>query len=112
MMGIGLRRAAAQACAALTIGLAASVFAALPARAISEDPVVLSFAGGATFFSQTARTERAIDPQVFVYDRAVAVGTGPERIEHIAGLRNARLDDPQLAPIYNAEGMALGLTLR
>jgi hypothetical protein len=96
---------------ALAIGLLLFASAAAPGRAV-EEPVALSFVDGATFFSQESKQERAIDPQVFIYDAQVAVGTGPQRIEHIAGLRNARLDDAPQAVLYNAEGKSLALTLK
>jgi hypothetical protein len=94
------------------LGLGLAVSALAPGKASADDPAVLSFINGGAFFSRTEKTERAIDPHMFVYDGIVAVGTGPQHIEHIAGLRNARLDDAPLSPVYNAQGMALGLTLR
>jgi hypothetical protein len=109
----GIRRAIARASARVTPAIAMFALCVLPfGRAAADDSTSLSFIGGGAFFSQTEKAERAIDPQIFVSDGAVAVGTGPQRIEHIAGLRNARLDDALASPIYNAEGMALGLTLR
>lgn len=109
----GLRRAIARASAAATPAIVICALWALPpGRAAAQDGVSLSFIGGGAFFSQSEKADHAIDPQIFVYDGAVAVGTGPQRIEHITGLRNARLDDAPLSPLYNAEGMALGLTLR
>jgi hypothetical protein len=109
MINIGLRRALAQASAAI---LALALGAAAPGRAAADDAVVLPFTSGGAFFSHSEKLARAVDPQIFIYDGIVAVGTGPQRIEHIAGLRNARLDDPPLSPLFNAEGMSLGLTLR
>jgi len=106
----GLRRAIVRASAAGALALA--ICALPPGRAAAQDRVALSFVSGGAFYSQSEKTEHAIDPQIFVYDGLVAVGTGPQRIEHIAGLRNARLDDALASPLYNAEGMALGLTLR
>jgi hypothetical protein len=111
-----LRRAIARASALATPAIAMCALCALctlsPGRAAAQERLSLSFVGGGAFFSQSEKAEHAIDPEIFVYDGAVAVGTGPQRIEHIAGLRNARLDDAPLSPLYNAEGMALGLTLR
>jgi hypothetical protein len=103
-----LRRALARASAAT---LALAIYALPPGRAAADDSVVLPFTSGGAFYSHSEKLERAVDPQIFVYDGAVAVGTGPQRIEHIAGLRNARLDDASLSPLFNAEGMSLGLTL-
>jgi hypothetical protein len=113
MMRNQIRRAAVHA-SALVAGmvLILIVLGTLSARVLADDPQQYSFVSAATFFSQAAQIERAIDPQVFIYDAGVAVGTGPQRVEHIAGLRNARLADVQSAPLYNAEGMSLGLTLR
>jgi hypothetical protein len=106
-----VRRALARASAGALLGSLVAISALAPGRAAADDPTVLSFVGGGAFFSQTEKTERALDPQIFVYDGAAAVGTGPQHIEHIAGLRAARLDDAPLSPAYNAEGAALGFTL-
>ena len=52
----------------------------------------------------------AVDPEVFVADSSVATGgIGLENIEHIAGLRALRLDDPDL-PLFAADGLSLGFT--
>lgn len=44
-------------------------------------------------------------------DATAAPGTGPQDIEHIAGLRAARLDDEPESPILGADGNPLDLSL-
>lgn len=94
----------------LAITIAGALAVSTPCMA--DEPLVLSFVDGGAFFSQQAGLERAVDPQVFVYDANATLGTGPQGIEHIAHLRNARLDDEPLLPLYNAQGKSLALTAR
>jgi len=64
----------------------------------------------AAYYSRHMEIDPAVDPQVFVPDRNVTVGgIGLEGIEHVAGLRALRLNDPDLG-LYTAEGAQMGFT--
>jgi len=72
--------------------------------------VPLHFELYASYYSTRLQIVPAIDPQVFVSDPSVLVGgIGLQNIEHIAGLRALRLEDPDL-PLYTAEGVRMGFT--
>ena len=93
---------------------AASVTLAWPdgqACAQAGGAQVLVFVRHATFFSQETRRSPVIDPQIFVSDATAVEGVGPQSIEHAAGLRPARLDDPPDTVVYNAQGTKLGFAL-
>jgi len=89
----------------MTLGLAASGVRAQPAAQH------LTFVAHATFFSQETNRTPPIDPQVFVHDGTAPAGTGPQDIDHVAGVRPARLDDSLDLVAYNANGDSLGFTL-
>ncbi|HEY0798383.1 MAG TPA: hypothetical protein VGD50_04490 [Candidatus Baltobacteraceae bacterium] len=98
--------------AASVLGTAFAVaLAAVCSTARADAPAELPFVNAATAYSQAAKIDRAIDPQVFVHDSAATQGTGPERIEHLAGLRTARLDDDPETATYAADGSSLSLSL-
>jgi hypothetical protein len=64
----------------------------------------------ASYFSSRLQIVPPLDPQVFVSDPSVLVGgIGLQNIEHIAGLRALKLDDPDL-PLLTAEGVRMGVT--
>lgn len=70
-----------------------------------------AFATHASFFSLESKQANLVDPQAFVADSAVAAGTGPQGIAHVAGVRPAfRIDDPRAA-VINAQGRSLAFTL-
>jgi hypothetical protein len=71
----------------------------------------LTFVTHASFFSQETHRTPAIDPQVFVRDNAGLAGTGPQNIDHVAGIRPARLDDSSWNVAYNAHEESLEFTL-
>ena len=71
----------------------------------------LSFVTHASFFSQETHRTPAIDPQVFVRDNAGLGGVGPQNIDHVAGIRPARLDDSGWNVAYNAHAESLQFTL-
>jgi hypothetical protein len=65
---------------------------------------------GGTYFSSHLEIVPEVDPEVFVTDATVLVGgIGLAGIEHVAGLRALRLDDPDL-PLYTAAGARMGFT--
>lgn len=64
----------------------------------------------AGYFSSRLQIVPPVDPQVFVSDPSVLVGgIGLQGIEHVAGLRALKLDDPDL-PLLTAEGVRMGFT--
>jgi hypothetical protein len=71
----------------------------------------LTFVTHASFFSQETHRTPAIDPEVFVRDNAGLAGVGPQNIEHVAGIRPARLDDSGWNVVYNADAESLEFTL-
>jgi hypothetical protein len=72
--------------------------------------MLLQFELYAGYFSTRLQIVPAVDPQVFVSDPSVLVGgIGLQSIEHVAGLRALKLDDPDL-PLLTAEGVRMGFT--
>ena len=83
--------------------------AALAAAPAASD-VPLRFELYAAYYSRSLQIVPAVDPQVFVADPSVLVGgIGLQNIEHVAGLRALKLDDPDL-PLFAADGAHLGFT--
>ena len=55
------------------------------------------------------KTPKPVDPQVFVQDPASPAATGPQNIQHIAGVRPALIEqDAKITPLFNAKGESLG----
>jgi hypothetical protein len=72
----------------------------------------LTFITHAAFFSAETHQPKPIDPQVFVRDPSAPAATGPQGIQHIAGVRPALIDqDAKTTPLINANGEALGFDL-
>jgi len=66
----------------------------------------------AAFFSAETHQPKPIDPQVFVRDPAALAGTGPQGIQHVAGIRPALIEqDHNTTPLVNANGETLGFDL-
>jgi hypothetical protein len=74
--------------------------------------VTLTFVSHAVFFSSETKQIPRLDPQVFVRDAAAPAGTGPQSIDHDAGLRPALFSDPGDALLFGAHAAPLGLTLK
>ena len=91
-----------------TLSVLALFGAATGARAQTTP---LTFVTHASFFSQETHRTPAIDPEVFVRDNAGLAGVGPQNIEHVAGIRPARLDDSGWNVAYNAHAESLEFTL-
>jgi hypothetical protein len=94
------------------------LLAGAPRGAWAQAPVqpaaarqTLAFVTHAAFFSQETHRTPSIDPQIFVREDSAAEGTGPQNIEHVAGVRPARLDDAPELVAYDAKGNSLGFTL-
>ena len=63
------------------------------------------------FFSQESKLPSVIDPQVFVSKPGAPAGTGPQMIQHAAGVTPASKTDPPATPLLGADGAPLGITL-
>jgi len=69
----------------------------------------LTFTKHAAFFSSETKQPKPVDPQVFVQDPASPAATGPQNIQHIAGVRPALIEqDAKTTPLFNAKGESLG----
>ena len=69
----------------------------------------LTFMIHAAFFSSETKQPKPVDPHVFVQDPASPAATGPQNIQHIAGIRPALLEqDGKTTPLFNAKGESLG----
>jgi hypothetical protein len=71
----------------------------------------LPFTTHATFYSQIAKRATVVDPQVFVADEAATASAGPQNIDHVAGIRPAKLEDSPEALVVNSAGESLAFTL-
>ena len=78
----------------------------------AADAKRLTFTTHAAFFSSETKQPKPIDPQVFVQDPASGAATGPQNIQHIAGVRPALIkQDAKTTPLFNAKGESLGFDL-
>jgi hypothetical protein len=69
----------------------------------------LTFTKHAAFFSSETKQAKPVDPRVFVQDPASPAATGPQNIQHIAGVRPALIEqDAKTTPLFNAKGESLG----
>jgi len=72
----------------------------------------LTFTKHAAFFSSETKQPKPVDPQVFVQDPASPAATGPQNIQHIAGVRPALIEqDAKTTPLFNAKDESLGFDL-
>ena len=90
------------------LSIAAMAYQSTPARA--AETVHLRFVTHAAFFSGEMHLGQAIDPQMFVRDRKAPAGIGPQKIRHVAGIRNLRFSDASSTPLFSAAGKRLGFT--
>jgi hypothetical protein len=79
--------------------------------ALADTPAPLAFETHAAFFSAETQLPAVLDPQVFVADTASPAAVGPQGIAHVAGVRNAHLDDAPSTPLYDAKHRPLHMTL-
>jgi hypothetical protein len=77
----------------------------------AQSTTTLPFVTHAAYFSAEMALPGVLDPQVFVLAPNAPAATGPQNIEHVAGIRNARISDDHGLPIYDAQHRALGMTL-
>jgi hypothetical protein len=72
----------------------------------------MPFVTDAAFFSKETHKTDAVDPEVFVADPQSQAGTGPQGIEHVAGIRLALIErDSKSTALLNAKGEPLGFDL-
>jgi hypothetical protein len=91
------------------MGLAVALTLVGTAATEAADSQRLTFMIHAAFFSSETKQPKPVDPQVFVQDPASPAATGPQNIQHIAGVRPALIEqDAKTAPLFNAKGESLG----
>ncbi len=72
----------------------------------------LGFITHAAFFSAETHQAKPLDPHVFVSDASAPAATGPQNVQHVAGVRPALIEqDSKAMPLVNAKGEPLGFTL-
>ncbi|WP_256927981.1 hypothetical protein [Caballeronia sordidicola] len=79
--------------------------------AFAQKPATLTFETHAAFFSTETDQAAPLDPQVFVQAVGTPTGRGPQGIDHVGDIRNARVGDSGALPIYNAHGKPLVMNL-
>ena len=92
-----------------SMGLAFALTLVGTAATEAADSQRLTFTIHATFFSSETKQPQPVDPQVFVQDPASPAATGPQNIQHVAGVRPALIEqDAKTTPLFNAKGESLG----
>src|SRR5262249_26231181 len=92
-----------------SVGLAVALTLVGTAATEAADSQRLTFTIHAIFFSSETKQPKPVDPQVFVQDPASPVATGPQNIQHIAGVRPALVEqDAKTTRLFNAKGESLG----
>ena len=64
-----------------------------------------------SFYSTEVGAAQVFDPQLFGRTPGVRAGTGPQNIEHAAGLAPVTLAAPNDTPLYTATAQPAGITL-
>jgi hypothetical protein len=85
---------------------------AIAHAASAQTPTQLKFDTHAAFFSAETHLADPLDPQVFVADSNAPAAVGPQGIAHVAGVRNAQLNDSPSTPLFNARNRSLDFTLQ
>jgi len=92
-----------------SMGLALAFTLVGTAATEAADSQRLTFTIHAAFFSSETKQPKPVDPHVFVQDPASPAASGPQNIQHIAGVRPALLEqDAKTMPLFNAKGESLG----
>jgi hypothetical protein len=91
--------------------VAASLAAAAFVTAVAFAQSSLTMETHAAFFSRETHQAKVLDPQMFVKAPGAPAGVGPQKIAHVAGVRNALVSDASSTEAYNADGKDLGFTL-
>jgi hypothetical protein len=94
-----------------TISLIFAIIAIMITFATAQTAKTYGFITHAAFFSVETKQPNLLDPQVFMADAAAPAGTGPQGILHAAGYRPAYGVDDPAAPLANAQGKPLGITV-
>jgi hypothetical protein len=95
-----------------SVGLALALTLVGTAATQATDLQRLTFTKHAAFFSSETKQPKPVDPQVFVQNPALPAATGPQNIQHVAGIRPALIEeDAKDAPLFNAKGESLGFDL-
>jgi len=63
------------------------------------------------FFSHESHLAVVIDPQMFTSSPGTPAGVGRQGVSHVAGFAPVREDASPSTPLFNADGVALGVTL-
>jgi hypothetical protein len=72
--------------------------------------ITLPFETHAAYFSREVTSQTILDPQVFVHDKDAQAERHWQGIAHVAGIRNAHVDDPAGTDLSTADGGPLGMT--
>ena len=96
-----------------SLAISASLLALITADVSAKDrSMEMPFVTDAAFFSKETHKTDAVDPEVFVADPQSQAGTGPQGIEHVAGIRLALIErDSKSTALLNAKGEPLGFDL-
>jgi hypothetical protein len=95
-----------------SMGLALALILVGTAATKAADSQRLTFTIHAAFFSSETKQPKPVDPHVFVQDPASPAATGPQNIQHVAGVRPALIEeDAKTTPLFNAKGESLGFDL-
>ena len=97
----------------LALGFSVAMLGASPSPAPSGvPPLRLSFVAHAAFFSVMSRQSTLVDPDIFIADASAPAALGFEQIAHVAGERNASMNDDATARALDANARALGFDLQ
>ena len=92
-----------------SVGLAVALTLVATEATEAADSQRLTFTIHANFFSSETKQPKPVDPHVFVQDPASPAATGPQNIQHVAGVRPALIEqDAKITPLFNAKGDSLG----
>ncbi|MFM0591812.1 hypothetical protein [Paraburkholderia dilworthii] len=80
------------------------------AHAQTIPALTLPFETHAAYFSREVTSPTILDPQVFVRDKSAQAERHWQGIEHVAGVRNAQIEDAGATNLYTAKGTPLGMT--
>jgi ABC-type transport system substrate-binding protein len=95
-----------------SVGLALALTLVGTAVTKAADSQRLTFTIHAAFFSSETKQPKTVDPHVFVQNAASPAATGPQNIQHVAGVRPALIEeDAKDTPLFNAKGESLGFDL-
>src|SRR5262249_57447297 len=95
-----------------SMGLAAALALVGAPATQAAGSQTLTFTIHAAFFSSETKQPKIVDPQVFVQDPASPAATGPQTIQHVAGVRPALIEqDAQKTHLFNPKRESLRFDL-